>query len=77
MAQSGRATRAENVCFEWKNGHDANGPLCPLTTQSGPPLLCRCQLRHAALPPPPPLAVCCGSTFRRGRIGTTLSDSFQ
>ena len=35
MAQSGRATRAENVCFEWKNGRDANGPLCLLLTQSG------------------------------------------
>ena len=33
MAQSGRATRAENVCFEWKNGRDANGPLCLLLTQ--------------------------------------------
>ena len=35
MAQSGRATRAENVCFEWKNGRDANGPLCLLLTRCG------------------------------------------
>ena len=24
-----------NVCFEWKNGHDANVTRCPLMTQSG------------------------------------------
>src|SRR6478752_3022659 len=24
-----------NVCFEGKNGHDANGPSCLLMTQSG------------------------------------------
>ena len=24
-----------NVCFGGKNGHDANGPLCRLMTQSG------------------------------------------
>jgi len=24
-----------NVCFDGKNGHDANGPLCLLMTQSG------------------------------------------
>jgi hypothetical protein len=24
-----------NVCFEGKNGHDADRPLCPLMTQAG------------------------------------------
>jgi hypothetical protein len=28
-------TALTNVCFQWKNGRDANGPLCLLLTQSG------------------------------------------
>ena len=41
MAQSGRATALTNVCFEWKNGHDADVTRCLLLTQSGHRLFLR------------------------------------
>ena len=34
MAQSGRATHADDVCFEGNNGHDAGVTAFPLMTQS-------------------------------------------
>ena len=37
MAQSGRATRADHVCFEGNNGHDADVMRCLLLTQNRRP----------------------------------------
>ena len=42
MALSGLLELLANVCFEGKNGHDSNWPLCRLMTHFGSHSAVRC-----------------------------------